>query len=90
MKIQYNGSSKILKRLVELVNRSQNIALRQDNTDKNTLYWTGLDGVEITVNIPSGSMEVDAELSETSTNPAENQAITKELAKKPTNQKSRL
>ena len=52
MKIQYNGSSKILKRLVELVNRSQNVALRQDNTDKNTLYWTGLDGVEITVNIP--------------------------------------
>ena len=82
MKIQYNGSSKILKRLVELVNRSQNIALRQDNTDKNTLYWTGLDGVEITVNIPSGAVEVDAELSETSTNPAENQAITKELAKK--------
>ena len=82
MKIQYNGSSKILKRLVELVNRSQNVALRQDNTDKNTLYWTGLDGVEITVNIPSGAVEVDAELSETSTNPAENQAITKELAKK--------
>lgn len=52
MKIQYNGSSKILKRLVELVNRSQNVALRQDNTDKNTLYWTGLDGMEITVNIP--------------------------------------
>ena len=82
MKIQYNGSSKILKRLVELVNRSQNVALRQDDTDKNTLYWTGLDGVEITVNIPSGAVEVDAELSETSTNPAENQAITKELAKK--------
>lgn len=82
MKIQYNGSSKILKRLVELVNRSQNIALRQDNTDKNTLYWTGLDGVEITVNIPSGAVEVDAELSETSTNPVENQAITKELAQK--------
>lgn len=82
MKIQYNGSSKILKRLVELVNRSQNIALRQDNTDKNTLYWTGLDGVEITVNIPSGAVEVDAELSETSTNPVENQAITKSLAQK--------
>ena len=82
MKIQYNGSSKILKRLVELVNRSQNIALRQDNTDKNTLYWTGLDGVEITVNIPSGAVEVDTELSETSTNPVENQAITKELAQK--------
>ena len=82
MKIQYNGSSKILKRLVELVNRSQNVALRQDNTDKNTLYWTGLDGVEITVNIPSGAVEVDAELSETSTNPVENQAITKELAQK--------
>lgn len=82
MKIQYNGSSKILKRLVELVNRSQNIALRQDNTDKNTLYWTGLDGVEITVSIPSGAVEVDAELSETSTNPVENQAITKELAQK--------
>jgi len=82
MKIQYNGSSKILKRLVELVNRSQNIALRQDNTDKNTLYWTGLDGVEITVNIPSGAVEVDAELSETSTNPVENQAIAKEIAKK--------
>lgn len=82
MKIQYNGSSKILKRLVELVNRSQNVALRQDSTDKNTLYWTGLDGVEITVNIPSGAVEVDAELSETSTNPVENQAITKELAQK--------
>ena len=82
MKIQYNGSSKILKRLVELVNRSQNVALRQDNTDKNTLYWTGLDGVEITVNIPSGAVEVDAELSETSTNPVENQAITKSLAQK--------
>lgn len=82
MKIQYNGSSKILKRLVELVNRSQNIALRQDNTDKNTLYWTGLDGVEITVNIPSGAVEVDAELSETSTNPVENQAIAKSLAQK--------
>ena len=82
MRIQYNGSSKILKRLVELVNRSQNVALRQDNTDKNTLYWTGLDGVEITVNIPSGAVEVDAELSETSTNPVENQAITKELAQK--------
>ena len=82
MKIQYNGSSKILKRLVELVNRSQNVALRQDNTDKNTLYWTGLDGVEITVNIPSGAVEVDAELSETSTNPVENQAIAKELAQK--------
>ena len=82
MKIQYNGSSKILKRLVELVNRSQNVALRQDNTDKNTLYWTGLDGVEITVNIPSGAVEVDTELSETSTNPVENQAITKELAQK--------
>ena len=82
MKIQYNGSSKILKRLVELVNRSQNVALRQDNTDKNTLYWTGLDGVEITVNIPSGAVEVDAELSETSTNPVENQAIAKEIAKK--------
>lgn len=82
MKIQYNGSSKILKRLVELVNRSQNVALRQDNTDKNTLYWTGLDGVEITVNIPSVAVEVDTELSETSTNPVENQAITKELAQK--------
>lgn len=82
MKIQYNGSSKILKRLVELVNRSQNVALRQDNTDKNTLYWTGLDGVEITVNIPSGAVEVDTELSETSTNPVENQAITKGLAQK--------
>lgn len=82
MKIQYNGSSKILKRLVELVNRSQNVALRQDNTDKNTLYWTGLDGVEITVNIPSGAVKVDTELSETSTNPVENQAITKELAQK--------
>lgn len=82
MQIQYNGKSKILRRIVELVNRSQNIALRQDNTDKNTLYWTGLDGVEITVNIPSGAVEVDAELSETSTNPVENQAITKELAKK--------
>ena len=82
MRIQYNGESKILKRLAELVNRSQNIALRQDNTDKNTLYWTGLDGVEITVNIPSGAVEVDTELSETSTNPAENQVITKELAKK--------
>ena len=82
MRIQYNGESKILKRLAELVNRSQNIALRQDNTDKNTLYWTGLDGVEITVKIPPGAVEVDAELSETSTNPAENQAITKELAKK--------
>lgn len=82
MKIQYNGSSKILKRLVELVNRSQNVALRQDNTDKNTLYWTGLDGVEITVSIPSGAVEVDTELSETSTNPVENQAITKELAQK--------
>lgn len=82
MKIQYNGSSKILKRLVELVNRSQNVALRQDNTDKNTLYWTGLDGVEITVNIPSGAVEVDTELSETSANPVENQAITKELAQK--------
>lgn len=82
MKIDYRGSSKILKRLAELVNRSQNVALRQDNTDKNTLYWTDLDGVEITINIPSGSVEVDAELSETSTNPAENQAITKELAKK--------
>lgn len=82
MKIQYNGSSKILKRLVELVNRSQNVALRQDSTDKNTLYWTGLDGVEITVNIPSGAVEVDTELSETSTNPVENQAITKELAQK--------
>lgn len=62
MKIQYNGSSKILKRLVELVNRSQNVALRQDNTDKNTLYWTGLDGVEITVNIPSGAVEKVSEL----------------------------
>lgn len=82
MQIQYNGKSKILRRIVELVNRSQNIALRQDSTDKNTLYWTGLDGVEITVNIPSGAVEVDAELSETSTNPVENQAITKELAKK--------
>ena len=82
MRIQYNGESKILKRLAELVNRSQNIALRQDTTDKNVLYWTDLDGVEITINIPSGSVEVDAELSETSTNPAENQAITKELAKK--------
>lgn len=82
MKIQYNGSSKILKRLVELVNRSQNVALRQDNTDKNTLYWTGLDGVEITVTIPFGAVEVDTELSETSTNPVENQAITKELAQK--------
>lgn len=82
MKIDYHGSSKILKRLAELVNRSQNIALRQDTTDKNVLYWTDLDGVEITINIPSGSVEVDAELSETSTNPAENQAITKELAKK--------
>lgn len=82
MQIQYNGKSKILRRIVELVNRSQNIALRQDNTDKNTLYWTGLDGVEITVNIPSGAVEVDAELSETSTNPVENQAITKELVKK--------
>lgn len=82
MKIDYRGSSKILKRLAELVNRSQNIALRQDTTDKNVLYWTDLDGVEITINIPSGSVEVDAELSETSTNPAENQAITKELAKK--------
>lgn len=82
MQIQYNGKSKILRRIVELVNRSQNVALRQDNTDKNTLYWTGLDGVEITVNIPSGAVEVDAELSETSTNPVENQAITKELAQK--------
>lgn len=82
MQIQYNGKSKILRRIVALVNRSQNIALRQDNTDKNTLYWTGLDGVEITVTIPSGAVEVDAELSETSTNPVENQAITKELAKK--------
>lgn len=82
MRIQYNGESKILKRLAELVNRSQNIALRQDTTDKNVLYWTDLDGVEITINIPSGSVEVDAELSETSTNPAENQAITKEIAKK--------
>ena len=82
MQIQYNGKSKILRRIVALVNRSQNIALRQDNTDKNTLYWTGLDGVEITVNIPSGAVEVDAELSETSTNPVENLAITKELAKK--------
>ena len=82
MQIQYNGKSKILRRIVELVNRSQNVALRQDNTDKNTLYWTGLDGVEITVNIPSGAVEVDTELSETSTNPVENQAITKELAQK--------
>lgn len=82
MRIQYNGESKILKRLAELVNRSQNIALRQDNTDKNTLYWTGLDGVEITVKIPPGAVEVDTELSETSTNPAENQVITKELAQK--------
>lgn len=82
MQIQYNGKSKILRRIVALVNRSQNIALRQDNTDKNTLYWTGLDGVEITVNIPSGAVEVDTELSETSTNPVENQAITKELAQK--------
>lgn len=82
MQIQYNGKSKILRRIVALVNRSQNIALRQDNTDKNTLYWTGLDGVEITVNIPSGAVEVDAELSETSTNPVENQAITKSLAQK--------
>lgn len=82
MQIQYNGKSKILRRIVELVNRSQNVALRQDNTDKNTLYWTGLDGVEITVNIPSGAVKVDAELSETSTNPVENQAITKELAQK--------
>lgn len=82
MMIQYNGSSKILKRLAELVNLSQNIKLRQDTTDKNTLYWTGLDGVEITVNIPSGAVEVDTELSETSTNSVENQAITKELAKK--------
>ena len=82
MQIQYNGKSKILRRIVELVNRSQNVALRQDNTDKNTLYWTGLDGVEITVNIPSGAVEVDPELSETSTNPVENQAITKGLAQK--------
>lgn len=82
MQIQYNGKSKILRRIVALVNRSQNVALRQDNTDKNTLYWTGLDGVEITVNIPSGAVKVDAELSETSTNPVENQAITKELAQK--------
>ena len=82
MQIQYNGKSKILRRIVELVNRSQNVALRQDNTDKNTLYWTGLDGVEITVNIPSGAVKVDAELSETSTNPVENQAITKGLAQK--------
>ena len=82
MQIQYNGKSKILRRIVELVNRSQNVALRQDNTDKNTLYWTGLDGVEITVNIPSGAVEVDTELSETSTNPVENQAITKGLAQK--------
>lgn len=82
MRIQYNGESKILKRLAELVNRSQNIALRQDTTDKNVLYWTDLDGVEITINIPSGSVEVDAELSETSTNPVENRAITKELAQK--------
>lgn len=82
MQIQYNGKSKILRRIVELVNRSQNVALRQDSADKNTLYWTGLDGVEITVNIPSGAVEVDAELSETSTNPVENQAITKELAQK--------
>lgn len=82
MQIQYNGKSKILRRIVALVNRSQNVALRQDSTDKNTLYWTGLDGVEITVNIPSGAVEVDAELSETSTNPVENQAITKELAQK--------
>ena len=82
MQIQYNGKSKILRCIVALVNRSQNIALRQDNTDKNTLYWTGLDGVEITVNIPSGAVEVDTELSETSTSPVENQAITKELAQK--------
>lgn len=82
MQIQYNGKNKILRRIVELVNRSQNVALRQDNTDKNTLYWTGLDGVEITVNIPSGAVKVDAELSETSTNPVENQAITKGLAQK--------
>ena len=82
MQIQYNGKSKILRRIVALVNRSQNVALRQDNTDKNTLYWTGLDGVEITVNIPSGAVEVDTELSETSTNPVENQAIAKEIAKK--------
>ena len=82
MQIHYNGKSKILRRIVELVNRSQNVALRQDNTDKNTLYWTGLDGVEITVNIPSGAVKVDAELSETSTNPVENQAITKGLAQK--------
>ena len=82
MQIQYNGKSKILRRIVELVNRSQNVALRQDNTDKNTLYWTGLDGVEITVNIPSGAVKVDTELSETSTNPVENQAITKGLAQK--------
>ena len=38
--------------------------------------------MEITVNIPSGAVEVDTELSETSTNPVENQAITKELAQK--------
>ena len=82
MQIQYNGKSKILRRIVALVNRSQNVALRQDSTDKNTLYWTGLDGVEITVNIPSGAVKVDTELSETSTNPVENQAITKELAQK--------
>ena len=62
MKIDYRGSSKILKRLAELVNRSQNIALRQDTTDKNVLYWTDLDGVEITINIPSGSVEITKEL----------------------------
>lgn len=82
MKIQYNGKSKILLRLVELVNRSQNVALRQDTTDKHTLYWTGLDGVETTFNIPSGAMEIDTELSEVSTNPVQNRAVTGAVSQK--------
>ena len=59
MKIQYNGSSKVVKRLAELANQAQDISLRQDNSDISILYWTGPDGTETVIQIPDSTNDME-------------------------------
>lgn len=78
MTIQYNGSSKVIKRLCQLVGITYR--LEQDESDKRTLHLKSSDGsIDDTVTIPGDDITVDDALSGTSENPVQNKVISNEI-----------
>lgn len=88
MKIQYNGSSNVIKRLCQLVGITYH--LEQEENDKRILHLKSSDeSIDDIVTIPGDDITIDDALSDISENPVQNKVISaamgtleKELEKK--------